>query len=102
MVGVRPYHGCAMAFRRDVFWAAVPFPPYLTESHDLWLALVANCLRDSVHLEEASVARRLHGENQTPLGWRRLDIILKARVVRVRYLLEAYRRARRHRRFRGA
>ena len=95
MVGVRPYHGCAMAFRRDVFLAAVPFPPWLRESHDLWLALVANCLHENLHLEQATVARRLHGDNQTPLGWRRLDVILRARAMMARSLLEACRRARR-------
>ncbi len=97
MVGTRPYHGCAMAFRRDIFGSAVPFPPWLVESHDLWLALVANTHRENVHLQGASVARRFHDGNLTPLKWRRLDKILRARVMMARCLVEAFRRARRYR-----
>jgi glycosyltransferase involved in cell wall biosynthesis len=97
MVGYRPYHGCAMGFRRDIFAAAVPFPPWLYESHDLWLALVANTHRQNFHLEVSSVARRLHDANQTPLGWRSLRKILRARVMLARCLVAALMSSRRYR-----
>jgi glycosyltransferase involved in cell wall biosynthesis len=93
MVGYRPYTGCAMAFRRDIFDSVVPVPPFVHESHDLWIAMVANTHRENLHLEEASVMRRLHGGNQTPLGWRSLPVILRARVMKARALAVAARRA---------
>ena len=98
MIGYRPYTGCAMAFRRDIFDSVVPIPPFVYESHDLWLAMVANTHRENTHLEAPSVARRLHGSNQTPLGWRSLRTILRARVMKARALRVAAARARRYRR----
>jgi hypothetical protein len=92
MVGVRPYFGCAMGVRRDLLPAVLPFPPWLTESHDVWLAMVANVHGSITHLEAPSVQRRLHDTNQTPRGWRPLPRILRARVMLARCLVEARRR----------
>ena len=93
LVGVRWYFGCAMGLRRDQLPVVLPFPPWLTESHDLWIGLVGNVTREMRHLEDPSVERRLHGSNQTPLGWRSLPTILRARVMLARCLVEARRRA---------
>jgi glycosyltransferase involved in cell wall biosynthesis len=95
MIGVRWYTGCAMGLRRDILRSYLPFPPWLTESHDLWLGLIGNSHRSMRHLEAPSVWRRLHDANQTPLGWRPLPTILRARVRMARCLVEATRRARR-------
>jgi glycosyltransferase involved in cell wall biosynthesis len=100
LVGYRPYTGCAMAFRRDIYDSVVPIPAFVYESHDLWLALIANTHRENLHLEDASVERRLHDDNQTPLHWRSLDKILRARWMKMRCLVEALRRWRAHRRVR--
>lgn len=94
MVGYRPYTGGAMAMRRDILGSVLPIPGFVYESHDLWLALVANTHRQNVHLEAPSVARRLHDANQTPLGWRSLRIILRARWMKAKCLFVAVRRAR--------
>lgn len=94
LVGYRQYTGCAMAFRRDIFPSVVPIPRFVHESHDLWLALVANTHRENTHLEEPSVARRLHDANQTPLGWRGPVAILRARWMKVRCLAVALQRRR--------
>jgi hypothetical protein len=97
LVGVRWYFGCAMGLRRDVLGTVLPFPSWLTESHDLWMGLVGNTLHEMRHLEAPSVARRLHDANQTPTRWRSLPEILRARVMLARCLVEARRRAaRRH------
>jgi glycosyltransferase involved in cell wall biosynthesis len=94
LVGYRPYTGCAMALRRDILTSVLPIPDFVFESHDLWLALVANTHRQNAHLEAASVARRLHDANQTPLRWRGLGAILRARWMKTRCLLVALSRAR--------
>jgi glycosyltransferase involved in cell wall biosynthesis len=92
LVGYRAYYGCAMAFRREVLDMFTPVPPYLHESHDLWLAICGNVLGSMRHLDESTLLRRIHGGNATPQGWRSLSAILAARVVLVRLLLEAGRR----------
>jgi glycosyltransferase involved in cell wall biosynthesis len=94
MIGYRPYTGCAMALRRDILASVLPIPPFVFESHDLWLALVANTHGQNVHLEAPSVARRLHDANQTPLGWRSLRAIVRARWMKARCLVVALSRAR--------
>lgn len=72
--GRRGYFGCAMAARRAVLAVALPMPPYV-ESHDLWLAKVGNAAGSMVHLEDNTLARRIHATNVTdpnrPL-WRKL------------------------------
>jgi glycosyltransferase involved in cell wall biosynthesis len=95
MIGVRWYTGCAMGLRREILPSYLPFPPWLSESHDLWLGLIGNTHRQMRHLEAPSVWRRLHAKNQTPLGWRPLPTILRARLMMARCLVEAERRARR-------
>jgi len=97
MVGVRWYVGCAMGLRRDIVPSVLPIPSWVTESHDLWLGLVGNTHGQMAHLERPSVARRLHGRNQTPLVWRSLPTILRARWMLARCLVEAFRRSRRWR-----
>jgi glycosyltransferase involved in cell wall biosynthesis len=93
LVGVRWYFGCAMGLRRDLLSVVLPFPAWLTESHDLWIGLVGNVRHEMRHLETPSVRRRLHSANQTPLRWRSLPTILRARVMLVRCLVEARRRS---------
>ncbi len=92
LVGVRWYFGCAMGIRRDALDLVLPFPAYLVESHDLWVAIVANTCHEMTHLEHPSVARRLHDANQTPTRWRSLRRMVTARWMLARCLVEARRR----------
>ena len=95
LVGYRAYYGCGMAFRREVVGSLVPVPAYLHESHDLWLAILGNTAGSIRHLEAPTLLRRLHEDNATPRGWRSLRVILAARVVLLRLMVEARRRLRR-------
>jgi glycosyltransferase involved in cell wall biosynthesis len=97
VVGYRLHWGCAMAFRRALLPQVLPFPPYMTESHDQWIATVGNVNRSIVYLEEDTILHRLHGENLTPHGIRSVSKILRARVAFVRNVYEAVKRARRAR-----
>lgn len=94
LVGYRPYYGCAMGFRRDFADVVLPMPSFLYESHDLWMALAGNLAGEMTHLEEPTLFRRLHEENETPRHWRRLDRILKARWMLIRALFTAAARLR--------
>ncbi len=94
LVGVRAYYGCAMAFRRDAAALFTPIPSYVRESHDLWLAICGNMSGSITHLDESTIHRRLHEENQTPAGWRSLRRIIAARIMLLRLMVEARRRTR--------
>lgn len=83
-IGVRPYYGCTMAFRATGKRLILPFPAFLNETHDQWIALVANLHREMVHVEEATVARRLHDQNTTPKSRRPLAVIVRARIMLLR------------------
>lgn len=95
LVGYRAYYGCGMAFRRDMLPIFTPIPPYMRESHDLWLAICGNLAGSIAHLEQATLMRRLHDSNETPAGFRSLGRIAAARIMLVRLIVEAKRRLRR-------
>jgi len=95
LIGDAPYFGCAMAIRRDFLTVATPFPVYLTESHDLWIATLANACGELAHVEQPSVRRRLHGANASSERPRGLVQALRSRVLLLRLWGEACRRARR-------
>jgi glycosyltransferase involved in cell wall biosynthesis len=94
VVGYRLHWGCAMALRHELLSQVLPFPSYMDESHDQWLATVGNVNRSIVYLEEDTILHRLHGENLTPHGIRSASKILRARVAFLRNVVEAVRRAR--------
>ncbi|MGM7697385.1 glycosyltransferase [Microbacterium sp. A84] len=95
LIGDAPYFGCAMAIRRDFLSVATPFPEYLTESHDLWLATLANACGGLAHVEQPTVRRRLHEANASSERPRGLRQALQSRVLLLRLWAEARRRARR-------
>lgn len=88
LVGNRPYYGCAMALQDETLRTALPFPEYLTESHDLWLALCGNLMGSIDHLEIRSLQRRLHGDNQTPNRPRGVVAVLRSRLLLLRCIRE--------------
>ncbi|EPD86723.1 hypothetical protein HMPREF1529_00252 [Microbacterium sp. oral taxon 186 str. F0373] len=94
LAGIQPYYGCAMAVRRDLVSSILPFPAFLHESHDLWIALVANAARDMCHIGEATVERRLHDSNASPSRPRGVHAVLRARWMLLRSIAEARRRVR--------
>lgn len=94
MIGYRAYYGCGMAFRREFVSVVTPIPSYVRESHDLWFAICGNMARSIAHLEAPSLLRRLHGQNETPNGFRSLPRIIAARIMLGRLVLEGARRLR--------
>lgn len=94
LLGDAPYFGCAMAVRRDALALVTPFPEYLRESHDLWIATAANTAHMLAHLESPTVLRRVHGENASSSRPRGLRAALRSRVLLLRLWREARRRSR--------
>ncbi|GAA1984897.1 glycosyltransferase [Microbacterium pumilum] len=94
LAGVAPYFGCAMAIRRDMLAAITPFPSFLTESHDLWIATVANTAGRMSHVEQATVRRRIHGANASSASPRGLRPAIASRWMLLRAWREAGRRRR--------
>ncbi|WP_205304993.1 glycosyltransferase [Nocardioides sp. 616] len=93
--GLRPYYGCAMGVRRDALAMALPFPHYLDESHDLWLALYGNLAGSISHVETRTVRRRIHDANATPVSPRGLLAVLRSRLLLLRATLHLRSRLRR-------
>src|SRR5690606_17138303 len=94
LLGDAPYFGCAMAIRRDFLATALPFPDYLDESHDLWLATLANACGELAHVAEPTVRRRIHDSNASSDRPRGVRQALQSRLLLVRLWREARRRAR--------
>ena len=72
--GDRPYSvlmkrnvasGCGMLIRRDIAFAALPFPPLEAFVHDQWLALVASFLGPIAPCPKRLVLYRQHSSQQT-------------------------------------
>lgn len=92
--GVIPYFGSAMAVRRSALRHILPFPTYLTESHDLWIATVGNVAGSIRHLDDVVVWRRLHESNASTSRPRSFIPVLRARFMLFRLALQALRRSR--------
>lgn len=92
LAGIIPYFGSAMALSRDVAAIALPFPAFLDESHDLWIATVGNAAHRMHHLERVTLHRRLHGGNASPSRPRGIGPVLRARFMLLRCWLVARRR----------
>lgn len=60
--GRAAYYGCAMAFRASFRRVLLPLPRYV-EAHDLWTAMAGNLAGAIVHLDRATLRRRIHGNN---------------------------------------
>ena len=92
LAGTAPYFGCAMAVRRDVLAAITPLPAFVTESHDLWIATVANAAGRMSHVDAVTVRRRIHDANASSPRPRGLRRALASRWMLVRAWSEARRR----------
>lgn len=95
LAGNRPYYGCAMGLRREALDRVLPFPPYLTESHDLWIALYGNLAGSITHLDQVVLRRRFHDSNASPSKPRGVVAALRSRLLLLRCTAEVLRRRRR-------
>lgn len=84
LAGNRPYYGCAMGLRRDALSRVLPFPAFLDESHDLWIALYGNVAGSIRHVEARTVLRRFHEDNASPNRPRGPAAVLRSRLMLVR------------------
>ena len=94
LLGDAPYFGCAMALRRDVVDLVLPFPDFLTESHDLWIATVGSAAGRMLHIEQPTLRRRLHDANASTSKPRGVAAALRSRLLLLRAWREARRRVR--------
>ncbi|MFB4348234.1 glycosyltransferase [Microbacterium sp. CR_7] len=92
LLGDAPYFGCTMALRRDALDLVLPFPDHLDESHDLWIATVANASAVLGHLEQPTLLRRVHSDNASTPRPRGVRAALRSRLLLLRLWREARRR----------
>lgn len=88
----RPYFGCAMAVHESMRETVLPFPAFLDESHDQWIAACGNVAGRMEHVETRTVARRLHDANTSSPRPRGVRQVLHSRRLVVQMVLEARRR----------
>ncbi len=81
-IGKENYYGCAMAFKKELKELILPIPHYV-ESHDLWIAMAANIMNSNLHYDNATLKRRVHGENASIVS-RDLYLKLWSRVLFIR------------------
>lgn len=93
-IGTRPYFGCCMAFTARLKQHLLPFPDYLVETHDQWIGYVGNAMHSVRHIEADTVRRRIHDNNVTAKSRRPLGVILRARIMTARAIVEAAARVR--------
>ena len=94
LAGLMPYYGCAMAVRRSALDLVLPLPPWLHESHDLWIATVGNVAGQMTHVGGPTVRRRIHEANASSSRPRGVRAALGSRWLQVKMWREARRRAR--------
>lgn len=92
VAGVMPYFGCAMGFRRSFADVVLPFPAWLYESHDLWLAVSGNLAGTMGHIANVTTYRRLHDANASPSQPRSIGHVLRSRFLVLRMIAAARRR----------
>lgn len=56
------YHGCAMAFRKEVLEIAVPFPKHIP-MHDMWIGFVAELFFNPHFIKDKLLLHRRHNNN---------------------------------------
>ncbi len=83
--GATGYFGCAMAFHRSILPLILPIPNFV-ESHDLWIALASNLTGTNLHVDQDTLARRIHGNNASVLQ-RSFHLKLWSRVVHARSIV---------------
>lgn len=97
LAGNRPYFGCAMALHRTMRDTVLPFPAFLDESHDQWIAVCGNVAGRMAHVEQRTIARRLHDTNTSSPRPRGPSAVLHSRRLVLQMILEARRRTHRGR-----
>jgi glycosyltransferase involved in cell wall biosynthesis len=79
------YYGCTFLMTKKLALQSLPFPDAV-QSHDIWIGMVANTFGETIHLEEPTLARRIHKTNATPVNRRSMSVVLPTRLL----LIAAY------------
>lgn len=77
-LGRMPYYGCTFLFKRIILDYCLPIPSGI-ESHDIWIALIANLFGDVANIPGATLRHRIHSRNVTVKNRRNLFVVLKSR-----------------------
>lgn len=88
--GTAGYYGCGMAMKKELLKIILPIPSYV-ESHDLWIAMVANMMRSNLHINKKTFFRRIHGKNDS-LQKRKFSKKIYSRIVFLKSQLEISKR----------
>lgn len=79
------YHGCCMAFRREILSLALPFPKKMI-LHDTWIGILAENFGDVKYIEDKLVMYRRHLKNSSFSEGKSKNTIF----FRIRYRIELF------------
>ncbi|MDX6190115.1 glycosyltransferase [Flavobacterium sp. Fl-318] len=85
------YHGCCMAFRREVLDLALPFPRQ-TILHDTWIGVIAENFSDVKFIDDKLVRYRRHFNNSSFSGGKSKNSIYFKMMYRVKFLWQVIER----------
>lgn len=83
------YHGCTMAFRREILAVALPFPRDIP-MHDLWIGIVNSIYGKTFYIDTPLIQHRRHNNN-TGYGYKssgNLLSILKWRLTLAKNIVQ--------------
>lgn len=78
-LGRMPYYGCTFLFKRKILNYSLPIPSGI-ESHDIWIALIANLFGGVINMPGATLQHRIHSRNVTVKNRRSLVVVIKSRA----------------------
>ena len=79
LLGRMPYFGCTFLLNRSILSYCLPIPSGV-ESHDVWIALIANLFGNVINMPGATLNHRIHSRNVTVKKRRSLLVIFKSRT----------------------
>ncbi len=89
------YHGCTMAFTREVLESALPFPEKL-ETHDAWIGLIAELTGHVKYINKNLIYYRIHGGNASTNTHKNLSEKISYRIYLFKELYWRYKRISTH------
>lgn len=77
------YTGCAMAFKREILSYVLPFPGDISCGHDNWMGICVTKFGKLTYIDEPLFAHRVHKENNSGLGKKSPNNLLKRINLRI-------------------
>ncbi len=79
------YHGCCMAFNKNILELSLPFPKYIT-LHDIWIGLVSEIFGETIFIEDKLIMYRRHSSNVSS-GFKSNNSLYEKIIIRAKLII---------------